>query len=73
MKFKINTILFQTVCNVLVKAASSKDISPIMKNFYLEAKEGNIKTITHPEWITANLKFFLINWQEHYHLFFTRI
>jgi DNA polymerase III sliding clamp (beta) subunit (PCNA family) len=45
MKFEINTILLQTVCNKAVKAVSTKDIIPSLKNFLIDAAEQNIHII----------------------------
>lgn len=45
MKVEINTILLQSVCNKAVKAVSTKDIIPSLKNFLIEASGQNIHII----------------------------
>jgi len=45
MKFEISTPLLQTVCSKLVKAVSSKDIIPSLKNFLISAEGNEIKII----------------------------
>ena len=45
MKFEINTVLLQAVCNKAVKAVSTKDIIPSLKNFLIEATEDNVKIL----------------------------
>jgi DNA polymerase III sliding clamp (beta) subunit (PCNA family) len=45
MKLEINTALMQAVCNKLVKAVSTKDIIPSLKNFLFDIAEKNIHII----------------------------
>lgn len=45
MKFEINTVLLQAICSKAVKAVSTKDIIPALKNFLIEATEDNIKIL----------------------------
>lgn len=45
MKFEMNTALLQTVSNKLVKAVSSKDIIPSLKNFLFEVTKDNVHII----------------------------
>ena len=42
MKIEISTPLIQTICNKLVKAVSTKDIIPSLKNFLIDVTEKNI-------------------------------
>lgn len=45
MQLEINTALLQTVCNKLVKAVSTKDIIPSLKNFLFDVTDKNIHII----------------------------
>lgn len=45
MKFEVSTPLLQAVCNKAVKAVSSKDIIPSLKNFLIDVTEQNIHII----------------------------
>lgn len=45
MKLEVNTPLLQAVCNKAVKAVSSKDIIPSLKNFLFDVTEKNIHII----------------------------
>jgi len=45
MKLEVSTPLLQAVCNKAVKAVSSKDIIPSLKNFLIDVTEKNIHII----------------------------
>lgn len=45
MKFEISTLLLQAVCNKSVKAVSTKDIIPSLKNFLIDVTDKNIHII----------------------------
>lgn len=45
MKFEVSTTLLQAVCNKCVRAVSTKDLIPSLKNFLIEVTEQNIHII----------------------------
>jgi DNA polymerase III sliding clamp (beta) subunit (PCNA family) len=45
MKLEVSTPLLQAVCNKAVKAVSTKDIIPSLKNFLFDVTEKNIHII----------------------------
>jgi DNA polymerase-3 subunit beta len=45
MKFEVSTTLLQTICNKAVKAVSTKDLIPSLKNFLIDVTEQNIHII----------------------------
>jgi DNA polymerase-3 subunit beta len=46
MKFEVSTTLLQAICNKSVKAVSTKDIIPSLKNFLIDVTETNIHIIS---------------------------